>query len=307
MATAAVILLGIIVIAVAAYYAFPLNVAGSLIRMARRKGGLTAQEVQVGDHKMAYLESGAGPETIVLLHGFAGNKDHWLAIAPHLNDYHLVIPDLPGHGESSRRNEASYATAPQIDRLHQFVRQLQLGKFHIAGNSMGGMFAGAYAAHFPGEVISVGLFNAAGVASPQPSEADSMVARGENPLMLETEADYDRLARLAFFKVPFTPYPLRKMSVSAALSNNAFNKKMQKEISPEVHALEAELPGIRAPTLIVWGVEDRILDISGVAVFESGLKNHKTVLLDECGHVPMIEKPLETANAYLAFLKGVTK
>ena len=303
MTTLSVALLATILAAVAAYYAFPQRVAESLIRIARRKAGLTIKKAQVADHILVYLEGGSGAETIVLLHGFAGNKDHWLAFAPLLKDYHLVIPDLPGHGESSKREDSSYATAPQIDRLHDFLRQLQIGRFHGAGNSMGGMFAAAYAAQFPEEVISVGLFNAAGVKSPKPSEADEMLGRGENPLMLETEADYDRLARLAFFKLPFAPYPLRRMSIRSALANNAFNTKMQKEIGPEALALEADLPKILARTLLVWGVQDRILDVSGVAVFESGLNNCKTVLLDNCGHVPMIEKPLETANAYLAFLK----
>jgi pimeloyl-ACP methyl ester carboxylesterase len=290
---------------VGAYYAFPTKVAGFLIGLARRKAGLTKKTVHLDDHAMAYLEGGTGNETILLLHGFAGNKDHWLAMAPYLRDYHLVIPDLAGHGESSKREDAKYDTLQQIDRLHQLVRQLQLGRFHLAGNSMGGMFSGAYAARYPQDVISVGLFNAAGVKSPDPSEADEMIARGENPLSLAGEADFARLADMAFFKQPFAPYPLKRQSIQTALANNPFNQKMLQEISPEAHRLEADLPKIQAPTLILWGADDRILDISCVPAFEAGLKNHQAVILPHCGHMPMIEKPRDTANAYLAFLKDL--
>lgn len=305
MKSLSIVLLAIVLVAIGAYYAFPLRVAESLLRLARRKLGLVKKVIEFDEHTLTYLEGGGGSETIVLLHGFAGNKDHWLAIAPYLKDYHLLIPDLPGHGESSRCEEASYDTSSQIDRLHRFVRQLHLGRFHLAGNSMGGMLSAAYAARYPEDVLSIALLNSAGVRAAQPSEAAKLLERGENPLMLESEADFDRLSGLVFFKPPFMPFPLREMSVSTALANNAFNQKMLKEIVPEAQALEAELPRIAAPTLILWGAQDRFLDVSSVAVFENGLRNHQTVILQDCGHVPMIEKPRETADAYLAFLRGL--
>lgn len=300
-----IVLAAVIFAAVVSYYAFPLKVGEFLIGLGRQKSGLSKKTIQIDGHTLAYLESGTGAETIVLLHGFAGNKDHWLAIAPMLKDYHLLIPDLPGHGESALLAAARYDTSHQVDRLHQFARQLQLGKFHLAGNSMGGMLAGAYAARYPEDVISVGFFNAAGVQSTKPSDANRMLERGENPLSLTNAADFARLADLAFFKQPFTPYPLKAMSLRTVLANNAFNRKMLDEISPEAHALTLELPAIQAPALILWGADDRILDISCVPVFESGLKSHQTVILPHCGHMPMIEKPRETATAYLAFLTNL--
>jgi len=63
------------------------------------------------------------------------------------------------------------------------------------------------------------------------------------------------------------------------------------------------LPKIKAPTSILWGDQDRILDISSVPVFEKGLKNHKTAIIKDCGHAHMLEKPQETATHYLDFIK----
>ncbi len=74
---------------------------------------------------------------------------------------------------------------------------------------------------------------------------------------------------------------------------------------PDIFSLENDLPKIAAPALILWGDKDKIIDVSSVPVFEKGLKRYKTVIINDCGHAPMLEKPQETANAYLAFLKSV--
>ena len=76
-------------------------------------------------------------------------------------------------------------------------------------------------------------------------------------------------------------------------------------MDPDFRSLEKELPNIEAQTLILWGDQDKVLDVSSVPVFEKGLKNHKTVIIKDCGHLPMIEKPQETATHYIDFIKGI--
>lgn len=300
-----IILLVIIVAAVGGYYAFPEKVAGFLISQARDKAGLSKKEIKIDDHKIVYLEGPAGRETILLLHGYSASKDNWFLFSPYLKGYHVVIPDIPGFGESSKLGRAKYDVVSQIERLHKFSQAIKIDKFHIAGNSMGGWFAGAYAVRYPAEILSVGLFDAAGVKSPQLSAAMKIRQKGENPLLLKDESDFPRLMSLLFVNPPFMPYPIKKMFVREAFANKSFNEKTMNEITPDIFSLEKELPNIKAPALILWGDKDRILDISSVPVFEQGLKNHRTVIIKDCGHVPMLEKPQETAKAYLAFIKSI--
>jgi pimeloyl-ACP methyl ester carboxylesterase len=59
--------------------------------------------------------------------------------------------------------EGSYDLSHQISRLHKFAEVLKLRNFHIAEDAVGGFFAGIYAARYPDEIISVGLFDAVGV------------------------------------------------------------------------------------------------------------------------------------------------
>ncbi len=158
---------------------------------------------------------------------------------------------------------------------------------------------------YPDEIVSVGLFDAGGVKSLENSVVRKMMEKGENPLVLKDVNDMPRLMALAFVNPPSLPYPLQKVMTQTALANRQFYEKELKEIGPDFLSLEKDLPNIKAPALILWGDQDKILDVSSVPVFEKGLKNSKTVILKDCGHVPMIEKPQETANAYLAFIKSV--
>ena len=298
-------LLVVIVAVVIGYYAFPEKVAGYMIGAARSKAGLIKKEIKIDDHKIVYLEGGKGP-TILLLHGYTGDKDNWTMFAPYLTkDYHVVIPDIPGYGESSMIEAASYDLSSQMSRLHKFAQALELKKFHIAGNSMGGFFAGTYAVRYPDEIISLGLFNAGGVTSLENSVVRKMMEKGENPLVLKEASDMPRIMALAFVNPPSLPYPIKKVMVQTALANNKFYEKEFKEIGPDFLSLEKDLPKIKAPTLILWGDQDKIIDVSSVPVFEKGLKNHKTVIVKDCGHVPMIEKPQETATHYIDFIKGI--
>jgi abhydrolase domain-containing protein 6 len=298
-------LLIIIMAAVAVYYAFPEKVAGYMIDLARNKVGLVKKQVKIDDHNIIYLEGGKG-QTILLLHGYTSEKDSWLLFAAYLTkDYHVVIPDIPGYGESSQFIDKLYDLNSQISRLHKFAQATNLKKFHIVGHSMGGLFSGIYAIRYPDEIISLGLFDAGGVMPLEKNVLMKMMGKGENPLVLKDSGDWPRIMGLIFVNPPSSPYPLKKVSIQKALANLNFYEKALKEIKPDYFSLEKQLPSIKAPTLILWGDQDKVHDVSSVPVFEKGLKNHKTVIIKDCGHVPQVEKAKETAASYLDFIKNI--
>lgn len=303
--TIAALIVVAVVAAVAGYYVFPEKTAGILIDKARSGAGLAKKQITIDDHEIFYLEGGKGP-TVLLLHGYTGEKDNWLGFAVYLTkDYHVVIPDIPGYGESTKLMDAVYDLNSQMARLNKFVGALNLKKFHIVGSSMGGLFSGTYAVRYPDYVLSVALFNAAGVDSPEKSEVMKKIEAGVNPLVLQDEQDFLRIYQMLFVNPPPLPYPLKKVFVKNALDNRKFYEKALREIGPDFLSLEKQLSRIKTPVLIIWGDQDKIIDVSSVAVFEKGIKNHQTVIIKDCGHVPMIEKPRQTARHYLDFIKGV--
>ena len=298
-------ILVLIVALVACYYTFPEKVAGYMMDAARSKAELTKKEIKIDDHNIVYLEGGKGP-TILLLHGYTGIKDNWTMFAAYLTkSYHVVIPDIPGYGESSMIEEDSYDLTNQMLRLHKFAQAIEMKKFHIAGNSMGGFLAGTYAVRYPDEIISLGLFDAAGVKSLEKSVVMKMAETEENPLLLKDSNDIKRLMSLFFANPPSLPYPIKKVFIKTSLTNRKFYEKERNEIFPDFYSLEKELPNIKAQTLILWGDKDKVLDVSSVPVFEKGLKNHKTVIIKDCGHLPMMEKPQETATYYIDFIQNI--
>jgi pimeloyl-ACP methyl ester carboxylesterase len=170
---------------------------------------------------------------------------------------------------------------------------------------MGGNISGRYAIRFPDKVLSLGLFNTAGVVHcPEKSEMDRRLERGENPLLVETPEDFDATIEFTFVKPPWFPGPVKKIMASEWIRNRSFNEKVFGEIMGEGSSLEPDLAKIEARTLILWGDTDRLLHVSCTEVLEAGLKESTTVIMKDCGHVPMMERPEETARHYMEFLAG---
>jgi len=299
-----VVLIVIIVALVLFFILFPGTVFRAAQYVNRSLSGLSDRSVQVDDHRIVYLEGGKG-ETVLLLHGYSADKDNWTAFSKYLTPkYRVVIPDLPGFGGSSRRQEASYDIESQVERLHRFVQVMKLGKVNISGNSMGGTIAAVYAAKYPQEVSSLALLAPGGIQSGVKSEVMKMFEKGVNPLAIKSDQDFDRMMKLAFVKAPTIPYPVRKALVARAIKDGPFNENVMADMIRKPISLESYLPLVKAKTLILWGARDNIVDVSCVPIIEKRIKDHQTVIIKDCGHLPMLERPEETAGYYLKFLQG---
>jgi len=272
--------------------------------LERKTAGLTEKQVQVGQFTICYLEGGQG-ETLLLLHGFGADKDNWNRLAKHLTPkFHVVAIDVPGFGMSSRPETESYTIRDQALRLDPIVAALGLDSFHLAGNSMGGAIAGRYAAEFPDKVRTLALVNTGGIANcPKKSELRKQLEEGKNSLLLETPEDFEKMLAFVFVRPPWIPGPVKAHLARQAIERRSFNEKVFRQIHAEGSDLEPELSRIRARTLILWGDQDRLIDVSCTEVLEKGLADSTTVILKDCGHAPMIERPEETARLYLGFLK----
>lgn len=108
-------------------------------------------------------------KTMVLLHGFTGSTETWRAISAEFQEYKIVLVDLIGHGQSgSPEGAARYSMEMQVRDLDSLFEELGLSRFVLAGYSMGGRTALAYACTYSGRVgvlvlesASPGLKNAA--------------------------------------------------------------------------------------------------------------------------------------------------
>jgi len=296
----------ILLVLVAVYFLLPGATFGLLRKVERSAGGLEQHSIDVKGLRIAYLEGGKG-DALVLLHGFGANKDNWDRIAKYLAPHFRVIaPDLPGFGESSPDPAGNYGIQAQAERVNAFVRVLGIHSLHLGGNSMGGNIAGVYASIFPNDLRSLLLLAPGGVASSEESEMTRLMKEGKpNPLVAESVEDYERLLDFVFVKRPFIPRPIKKVLIREAMEHQPLNRKIFQQLhgSADVPPLEVLLKGLPVPTLIVWGAQDRVLHVSGAKILESVMPKAKAEVLDGSGHLPMVEKPEETARLYLNFLK----
>ena len=295
----------VIIISAILYFAAPSYLYNKAINGLRKNAGLTIKSVNIPDFKIVYAEGGAG-DTIIMLHGFTGSKDNWLWFAKSFTpNYRVIIPDIPGFGDSSKPQDAKYNIMSQVERLNLFVKELKLTKFHIVGNSMGGDIAGNYAVTYPDMVKTLALFDSAGVVSPIKSERTLLLEKGISaPLVVKNVNEYDKYLEMGFNKPPQMPSIIKKYLAQQAVKASSFNEKIYNELNTDLTALESKLNKITVPTLIVWGDSDKIIHVSSVPIFKKNIKNSQSAIIKECGHLPMMEKPQETASIYHDFLKG---
>ena len=272
------------------------------LQSQQKKAGLARREIDIGTHHVPYLVGGQG-EPLLLLHGFGADKDHWPLVAEKLTEHFTVYaPDIPGFGESIGEISESYTAAEQITRIRNFVEALGLNEIHIGGNSMGGYLAGRYAAKYGAQVKSLWLLAPAGVLSAQPSELMNLLDQGHNPLLVASPSDYDRLVEMCFTKPPYIPGPFKRCIYSQSIDHRDAHSKIFEDLRSDPEALEELLEKSEIPTLILWGDNDRILDPSGAAILaKKTFKREKQSSMEKMGHVPMLERPLETATAFLTF------
>lgn len=297
----------IILCLIAVYFLLPGTTADLLRKAERSASGLKPRSIDVKGVRIEYLEGGRG-DALLLLHGFGANKDNWTRIGKHLTPHLRVIaPDLPGFGKSSPAPDGNYTITTQAERVKALAEALGIKSFHLGGSSMGGNIAGAYAARYPKDLKSLLLIAPSGVASSEPSEMNQRLKEGKpNPLVVESTEDYERLLDFVFVKRPFIPGPIKKALMKEAIGHHQINREIFNQLrsSVDVPPLELLLKGLPVPALIVWGRQDRVLHVSGAKILESVMPKAKAEVMDLAGHLPMIERPEETARLYLGFLES---
>ncbi len=300
-------LLGLIVLAlVAIYFAAPQWLMQAQVAWQAQRAQVEKKSVQAGDTRWSYYEGGKGP-TLLLLHGYEDSKEVWLPAARYLTpNFRVIIPDLPGWGESSRNPDADYGYTAQAERLRAFVQALHLGGIAIAGHSMGGGIAGVYASKYPQDVAALVLIDSA-AATFKDNAFLREVNAGRNPFTIENRADFDRGARLGFENPPWLPPRFKDVIVEQAREDRAFDDRVfWRLMAPDQRDLLTRLlPKVTAPTLTIWCRQDRIIDIAAVDAIRQSLTAAPKIGVTElngCGHMAILERPKEIADTITRFV-----
>lgn len=276
----------------------------------RTWAGLSTKHIQAGDVDWAYSEGGnPNNPTILLIHGLGGSRDNWNRVVHHLTPYyHVVIPDLPGSGDSKITNDYDLQPATMVESLRRFTEALKIEKnLNVAGHSMGGAIVGLYTSLYFTDTQSLLLVDPAGVfaTAKSPYLKDPTLLR---QLIVQKPGDLKKVLNIAMQDPPFIPSDLlvsqEKVMIDHAPTMIKLVEKLimlNQAYTPDSFATVVK--SIEAPTLVIWGKEDKIIDVGVVPELMGLLKDKRPpVIIDHVGHTPILEAEQLVVQAYLPFL-----
>jgi pimeloyl-ACP methyl ester carboxylesterase len=270
--------------------------------------------LEIGGHQLVYTEAGrSSAPALVMVHGWTSHRGVWRqTLAAFEDSHHCLALDLLGFGHSDKPPEGDYSIEAQAHRVLCLADALGLGRFHLAGHSMGGQVALLLAARLAPERI-VRLIDVAGVASGRLTPAVERDVYRQVALCRAHPWLYPPVRWLARFRwfarrifpfwfyhpegVPFETWRLDcQMALQPGMAEPTYRA------GQAIHALDltADLARIQAPTLVLFGRQDGTVPLAEGHLVHERVAGSRLVLLDECGHFPMYE---QTA-AYLAALRG---
>ena len=312
--TAALISCSLATIAISSTQAAEIEMSfQNVLQQERAWAGLQSKTLKVGDITWSYSEGGqAGKPIVILIHGLAGSRDNWNRVARALTaNYHVIIPDLPASGETQVPKDFDYAVPNVTEKLRRFVEAANLtSPAHIAGHSLGGSIAMLYAGQYPFETKSLFLIDAAGVykAATTPYLKDPNHIKN---MIVSKKGDFNFLMQQVMFTPPFIPKEIAQAQEKMMIGQAEQTQKMVDQLivlnklyTPDSFALLAR--SIDAPTLILWGKQDKIINVEVAPELKSLLKNAQTpVILDNVGHMPILEADQLVVQQYLPFLNKI--
>jgi len=255
----------------------------------------TEEMVDVGGAKIQVLKGGSG-DPLVLFHG-AGGSSGWLNYVQALSEkYTVYLPSHPGYGKSDRP-EWLETMADMASFYTWFLEEQGLEGARAIGFSMGGWLASEIAANCRHAFSKLMLVDAAGIQPKEGEIADIFII---SPAQV-TEMLFHDPKQAAEYESIYGGEPTPEQTDTAER-----NREMSVRICWKPYMYDRRLTGLLArvsiPTRIVWGANDRLIPLECGQRFNKATPGSDLVVIDNCGHVPQIEKTEEFVKTALEFL-----
>lgn len=250
------------------------------------------------DSTLAYERLGRGAP-LVLIHGFPLDHSIWDEVTPPLSSdpstgsgqaFDLILPDLRGFGESVSSAPA-WTMRGLADDLASLLDHLGLDSAFLAGHSMGGYVALAFADAYPTRVRGLALVSSQAAADPPERKAGRHAqARqieedgiGETVAGMTTKLTSDERVQ------KFVHDLMRKQKPAGYIGA----LKAMAERSDTMSVLEAN----SFPVLLIHGDADELIPLERAREIQAKVPRARMVELSGVGHMPMMESPQQVADA----------
>lgn len=234
----------------------------------------------------SYKKSTTDKGTIILLHGLFGNLSNWDHVMKKFSkQFNILSPEIPLNFSVKGKDRLNSL----VEYLNDIIEKEDLNKVTLVGNSLGGHIALLYTLQYPDKV-------------------DKLILTGSSGLF---ENGYFG----SFLRIKDSNYIKEKIKLTfynKELATNSLIENIYQKIQNQATVLTIigiaknaqrsnlanHLRLIKVPTLLIWGLQDKITPISVAYEFYEKIPNARLHILNQCGHVPMMEQPL-LFNEYL--------
>jgi pimeloyl-ACP methyl ester carboxylesterase len=256
---------------------------------------------------LAYIDTGnqAGP-AVVLIHGYTDNARDWVPMLPYLSKrFRLILVDLRGHGKSSKP-ECCYTRVDFAYDIKLLLDALSIQKADIVGHSLGSIVAQTFAEFWPERTNRVVLIASTGGRPPGSTEPPQFDFAAEIRKLKEP-IDPDSPFMIAWWDSPTPVDPefiRRQRRDSAAIPLKVWLAVLDQSLSSgTAYAdLQGTLPRLKAPTLLIWGSKDPIMEEPARKTLIDALPAARVKIFEGLGHNPFWEDPAGVAAAINSFL-----
>jgi 4,5:9,10-diseco-3-hydroxy-5,9,17-trioxoandrosta-1(10),2-diene-4-oate hydrolase len=268
--------------------------------------------IKVGDINTRYWEAGDKGSAVVLVHGLGGFIENWVYNINVLAERHRVYAmDLVGFGRSDK-TPLTHDMNVLVKFINDFMKTMNIAKASLIGNSLGGGLALLFALDFPEKVEKLVLADNAGMGRDVIIDFKlcSLPIIGE----LLTRPSLKGTARLwkeiVYDAALITPelvnlgYGIISQpgAKKALLTTLRAGIDLRGQRAKLVDTLLSRLNTITAPTLVVWGKEDRIIPVAHARVAAAKIPGARLEIFDRCGHMPQLEHSDKFNKLVLDFL-----
>ena len=229
---------------------------------------------------------------LVLIHGVNDQAGTWGPVAaPLAKNYRLIVPDLPGHGESGPKS-GPLSLPLDVEQLHAIIEKDGAPKVTLAGNSMGAWIAILYALAHPDRVEGLILESGGGLALPPGV-----------PLGATNRADAIKVLRAVHGPDAATPDWYADILIERSKTAPVI-RVLQSNVFP--HFVDTRLKDIKVPTTIVWGENDGVTLRYYIDKLQQGIAGSTLKVIPNAAHIPHAQQPEKFVEIVRGAVPGTT-
>jgi 2-hydroxy-6-oxonona-2,4-dienedioate hydrolase len=265
----------------------------------------------VNGYTIRYLEyappegksADSNKEVLILLHGIGASAERWSHVIPTLSrHFRVIIPDIIGFGYSDKPPAPVEYTMDFFinDFFRPFLNNLHITKASIIGSSFGGHVATEFAIRFNHMVEKLVLVSPAGIMKKTSTPTlDRYIWAALYP---EHNDVYNAFREMVYNSNAVNEGMVRDFINRMSLTHAKYAFMSTLREIGYAPTLPGRLSNITAPTLLVWGHNDKMMPIKYSTDFIDEIPNISSVVINKCGHTPYVEKPITFNEIILEYL-----